>query len=982
MRCPCSSPVRFTLRHALYWFALVCIAFAYPAQGVVSTNSSPPPTRATAFAELPQLHRTLFTARDGAPATIWAITQDRDGYLWLGGSTGLFRFDGVHFEPMFKGRLPAGPITAVFGDSRGDLWVGGLDGKVTRIHQGVIESVERGLKGATIMSFHQAADGSLWVVTLEHVAHLLGDTWQTAGPAEGFNADRMNVAGTGKDGSFWIFARDAAYRLRPQAARFERYSRDEGMAAMADLPASVTYPAHGVSADMIVDHYGALWVPTNGSLVRLHTQEYAGKQLVVSETVKPVGADSDLQVSADYSDRQGNVWVASSAGLEQFRATRFVPLTLPQPVYRPTIAAGRDGALWIASNSATPPIRVGDTITMHPELGAHIVCSTRAPDGSVWFSGDKGILRYKDGQVSEIPAPANPAHTKPSADAGLRCQSMRVDANGSVWVSMLDTGVSRWDGRDWIPVDARMAQDIQFAGKRTWLGFSVGQLTAIDNGKTTVYSDKDGLDVGTLRGLYPGHSGLWIVGTNGVMVRAGETFHRITGTHGERFDDASDIVELDNGDVWIVSSQGVYHVSSNEVRSALSTPGYAVNYEKFDQADGLQGAIGSRQSDPLEIGSNGRLWVATERGVAGIDPLHIAAAPAAPSVAIESINDRNVRFAQGLVPSLKKGTRSIAISYTAATLSMPARTRFRYRLNGIDEDWLAAGQQREARYSNLGPGHYTFEVEASDADGIWAGHAKSFAFLIPPQFYQAWWFKGLCGALLLAGLWLLYLLRVAHVCAQLDARTRERESLARDFHDTVLQSFQGLLLHVEVAAQSVHEGPARQRLDKAIDVTNDALIEGRQKIGQLRSLGESLDELPTDIANLASLFGGIHPMAFSIHVEGELLPLNPAAASDVHAIVRELVINAFRHSQGNHLHVVLHYGWLELSIAVTDDGRGINTTTVATRESGHWGLQGMQERARRIGGRLTIGAATAGSGTRATLKIPARFVYAGRRWFR
>lgn len=980
MRCLPSSHVPFTLRRAAYWLVLACIALIHPAHGAVSPSASPEVATAAAFPALSQLHRTLFTTRDGAPATIWAIAQDRDGYLWLGGSTGLFRFDGVHFEPMFKGRLPAGTITALFGDSGGNLWIGGLDGKLMRIHNGVIESVERGLKGSTIMSFHQMADGTLWVVTLEHVAHLLHDTWQTAGPAEGFNADRMNVAGTGKDGSYWIFAKHAAYRLRPDATRFERYSRDEGMAAMADLPASVTYPAHGVSADMIVDRFGALWVPTNGSLVRLHTQAHAGKQQLVSETVKPVGADSDLQVTADYSDRQGNVWVASSAGLEQFRATRFVPLTLPQPVYRPTIAAGRDGALWIASNSATPPMRFGDTITVHPELGAHIVCITRAPDGSVWFSGDKGILRYKDGQVSTIPIPGSSAHAGQEG-AGLRCQGMIVDAHGSLWVSMLETGVSRWDGQRWISVDTDMAAAIQFAGTRTWLGSSSGNVSAIDNGKTTVYSDKDGLDVGTLGGLYSGHSGLWIVGTNGVMVRVGEKFLRLTGTHNERFEGVSDIVELDNGDVWMLSPQGVYRVPASEVRLALSTPGHAVSYEMFDQADGLQGAIGSRQSDPLEIGGDGRLWVATERGVAWIDPLHIAPATAPPPVTIASINDRDVRFAQDHVPRLEKGTRNIAISYTAATLSMPGRARFRYRLSGVDDDWLAASEQREAHYSNLGPGNYTFEVEASDADGVWAHHATSFAFLIPPEFYQSWWFKGLCGALLLAALWLLYLLRVAHICAQLDARTRERESMARDFHDTILQSFHGLLLHVEVAAQSVPEGSARHKLDKAIGVTNDALTEGREKIGQLRSLAEPLEELPTDIARLAGLFGGIHPMAFSMDVEGELMPLDSSAASDVHAIVRELVINAFRHSRGNNLHVVLHYGRLELNITVTDDGCGIDTLAPTAREPGHWGLQGMQERARRIGGRLIIGAAGSGSGTRATLKIPARFVYARRRWF-
>jgi ligand-binding sensor domain-containing protein/two-component sensor histidine kinase len=974
---------RLVVRIVMSWFMLLlaCVASASAARANAPAGNPPHVASAGHVADLSRFQRAVFTARDGMPAGVWAMTQDRDGYLWLGGSTGLFRFDGQHFEAMFKSRLPSGMITALYGDADGNLWIGTLHGQVTRVHDGIIESVHGGLAEATVMSFHQMAGGALWIVTSSKVAQLMDGSWHRADAAQGFDAEQINVAGTGRDGSYWVFAADAAYRLSPGAKRFERYSRDAGMAAMADLPPGVAYPDSGVTADMVVDRYGALWVPTNGKLVRLHAQQDSPTQQAITEAVKPLDHEGDIQVMADFSDRDGNVWIVTSAGLEQFRPTRFVPLTLPQLVYRPTLAIDHDGDLWIASNSATPPMRLGSTITLHPELGAHIACITTGADGSVWLSGDKGIRRYLHDVVSTIPVPGADSPEAAQGNAGRSCNGMGVASDGSLWLSNGRAGVSRWDGQRWIKVLDDMASTIEFAGEQTWAGFADGSLTSIGDGKTTTYTSKDGLGVGSLLGLFSGKSGLWITGADGVMLKVGKHFRRLSGIRGERFENVSDIVELDNGDLWMVSPAGVYRVPASEIRLALATPGHAVSYQKFDQADGLQGAIGSRQADPLEVGSDGRLWVASERGVAWIDPGNIAPAPAPPPVSIESLNGRDVRFARIPEQNLEKGTRSMAITFTAATLSTPTQARFRYLLKGVDDDWQESAGRRDAHYSNLGPGHYTFQVEASNADGVWARQPSSLSFRILPAFYQTWWFKLLCIAVLLLGMWLLYLLRVAHICAQLDARARERESMARDFHDTILQSFHGLLLHVEAAAQSIPENTARQKLDKALSVTTDALIEGREKIGQLRSLTEPLEELSTDITRLADLFGSIHPIAFSMHVDGAQQPLNASAANDVHAIVRELVINAFRHSQASTLHVALHYGRPELTITVTDDGCGLDASALVAREPGHWGLQGMQERARQIGGRLTFGVTPSGRGTRAVLKIPARFIYAGRRWF-
>ncbi|WP_077444141.1 sensor histidine kinase [Rhodanobacter sp. C05] len=962
-------------RHTASWCLLMGVTILASAHAAAAPASSGQSITKPAFEQLSQLKRTLFTVKDGLPSTIYAITEDREGYLWLGGPTGLFRFDGLNFEPMFKEQLPAEIITSLYGDRDGNLWIGGLHGNVTRVHEGVTEQVGRGLSKGTIMSFKQMTDGTLWVVTSSGVYRFVDGAWHRADHSDGIDVKFVWVTGTGVDGSYWIFAPDGAYRLRPGAKRFELTSANQGIVAMANLPATAAYPSGGVTADLIVDRQGALWIPTNGKLTRLHTDNMSGQAQLVAENVMGVDNHSDIQVTADFSDSQGNVWVATPDGLEQFRTTRFVPLVLPLPVFWPAITEDNTQALWVASASATPPIRVGTNVSVHPDLSGSSPCIANGPDGSVWFNGDKGIQRYIHDQVITIPAPPATGQQASLANPKQDCVDMRLAPDGSLWVSMRFTGVTRWDGHVWSTIDPKAATSIQFDGTRAWLAFLSGNLTSIDQGKLSTYSSRSGPDLGSLRKLRLGKSGLWIAGDDGIAIRTADRFIHLVGMNGERFQNASGLLQLSNGDLWISSARGVYRASAADVQSALSAPDHSLRFTLFDRDDGVEDAKN------LVVSDDGRLWVSMRQGVAWIDALQMPPAPQAAHVSIESINDHDVRFSGASVPALEKGTRSVTITYAAATLSDPAKSRFRFLLKGVDEDWQLASDRRAAHYANLGPGQYTFEVEASNADGAWAAQPTRFAFQILPEFYQTWWFKALCAAVVLAGLWLLHLMRIRHIHAQLDARTRERESMARDFHDTILQNFQSLLLHVQVAVQSIPEGAARQKLDKALSVTENALNEGRDKIGELRSLAEPMEDLSIDISHLANRLNEMYPTEFSMNVEGEPRPLNASAASDVHAIVGELITNAFRHSQASALHVELHYDRSELNITVIDDGRGADLSALPSENSGHWGLQGIRERTRRVGGRFTIGVAPSGKGTRANLKIPARFVYAGRRLF-
>lgn len=416
-------------------------------------------------------------------------------------------------------------------------------------------------------------------------------------------------------------------------------------------------------------------------------------------------------------------------------------------------------------------------------------------------------------------------------------------------------------------------------------------------------------------------------------------------------------------------------MSGVDVQSALSDPHHTSRFTIFDAYDGVEDAKNLVATD------DGRLWVSMRQCVASIDALRISPVPEAAQVSIESVNEHDVRFSGAHELALEKGTRTVTIAYAAATLFDPEKSGFRYLLKGVDEDWQAASDLREAHYANLGPGHYSFEVEASNADGAWAAQPTRFAFQILPEFYQTWWFKALCGALAFAALWLLYLTRVRHIHAELAVRMRERENMARDFHDTILQNFQSLLLHVQLAVNSVPEGAARQKLDKALSATESALNKGREKIGELRSLAEPVGDLASEIAQLAAFLGKEYSTTFSMHVDGDSQSLIAAAATDVRAMIGELVTNAFRHSQASALHVELRYRRRALEITITDDGRGTDLSRHLSGKSGHWGLQGVRERARRVGGLFTIGEAPSGKGTRATLRVPARHIYASRRWF-
>jgi signal transduction histidine kinase len=369
-----------------------------------------------------------------------------------------------------------------------------------------------------------------------------------------------------------------------------------------------------------------------------------------------------------------------------------------------------------------------------------------------------------------------------------------------------------------------------------------------------------------------------------------------------------------------------------------------------------------------------------------IDPSRLSQKALPPATYIESMTaDRNVFTASdGL--KLAAHLRDLQIDYTSPTFTTPQKVRFRYRLDPYDHDWNDAGTRRQAFYTDLPPGNYTFRVMASNSDGVWNESAAKLDFSVDPAFYQNTWFRLACAALILALLWAGYKLRVRRLAHQfnmtLEARVSERTHIARELHDTLLQSFQGLLLRFQSVLKILPERPleARQRLESALDQAAEAIAEGRDAVQGLRSSATETNELASGIIafgqELINTASTVDTPAIEVEVEGVPPNLNPIVRDEAYRIAGEALRNAFRHARARRITVEIRYDRRQFRLLVRDDGKGISEETIRREPAGHFGLHGMRERAEVVDGRLEV-RSRADSGTEVELSIPGNIAYGG-----
>jgi signal transduction histidine kinase len=441
------------------------------------------------------------------------------------------------------------------------------------------------------------------------------------------------------------------------------------------------------------------------------------------------------------------------------------------------------------------------------------------------------------------------------------------------------------------------------------------------------------------------------------------------------------IVTATTGDTWLNGINGVIRISAGDLAAAFARPDRGLRYIAYDMKDGLPGVAQQDSDTPTAVeGTDGRLWFVTSHGVAWLDPRHLVRNLVPPPVSIRSLITGDAEYRYPGSVSLTAGSSNLEIDFTALSLSIPQRVQFRYKLSGVDADWIDPGARRQAFYTNLGPGSYRFQVIAANNDGVWNQSGATVAITIPPTFLQSVWFKLLllaCGLLIA---WLLYSLRVRQITdrlrGRLEERLSERERIARELHDTLLQGFQGLIFRFQgVIGRLQPENPVRDMMEHALDQADDLLTEGRNRVLDLRA-GHADADLSEVIGHSAERIMVASAASFRIIVEGKPRRLHGIVHEEVSRIAEEALSNAARHASARSVEVSIAYRSANFALHIRDNGIGMSPHAHAAAGPGsHFGIIGMRERARKVGGVLAVSSSPA-AGTEITLSVPATTAYA------
>jgi signal transduction histidine kinase/ligand-binding sensor domain-containing protein len=994
--------------------------------------------------DLAQYAHTAWRVEDGAPGAIRDLAQGADGVLWIASERGLFQFDGVRFErfnPPPGQTLPQHPPLVLLAMPDTSLWIGHFTSGVSVIHEGKIITygAEDGLPGGAVTAVARDSAGTMWAATSRGLARLVGGRWQEVDSAAGYPGGYTEPVFVDASGSVWAAAGPEIYVLAKGASRFEkRELRGVGypgadvdvLAPAPDGSVWAIYRTHGVFpladgrggpppsrnlafADTGI--YALTWsrdhpavaLGTSGRLVRLWLALLgveAGKVVTAPPRAltipfsRSAGMSGNLVVVALY-DREGSLWVGTPTGLDRFRETKLTPINPPGALEAAGIAPDTSGVVWVAARRGTPAalLAVGDRIVPRLDAPPTLTCIYRDLRGDLWLGG-RGLWHREGDAFAPVPLPVAPG----TAADGREIQAVARERDGGLWVAItFNVGVfRRRPGRGWEKFGARQGLDRTVANVittdssgRTWLGYQRGELVRVVGDSVRVFGKEQGLDVGRVLAISVYGDRVWIGGQSGVAAfdareaggRAPRQFIPLR-TADEPLRGVSGVVETADGELWLNGADGVTRIPSAEVRRALGEPGYEVHYERLDYHDGIEPP--AQQVRPLPsaaAGTDGRIWFASAGGVVWIDPHRVRHNPVPPPVHLRALTAGGRRYLAGRSAAdtirLPPRTSALSIGYTAFSLAVPDRVRFKYRLEGLDTAWQDVGGRREAFFTNLRPGSYRFQVLASNDDGVWSPTGASLPFSIAPAWNQTWWFFGVLALALLAtpaiaAVW--WQRRRARQAAErtrarFEAMLAERTRVARELHDTLLGRMVEVVMQLDAGARTLASGGSTTSVSDLLATlgsqARQALAQTRESVAAMRTSpdGQLLHE---QLAGAAErIFSGTEILVHFTQT-GTARPCPPTIAAEIVSIAGEAMTNARRHAACRTVWVTCDYEPAEVRVVVRDDGRGFDPSLAAP--AGHWGLIGMRERAASVGARLTVTSAP-GAGTQVILVLAERF---------
>lgn len=963
-------------------------------------------------------YHTSFLKQAGAPTDIGGLTQTSDGFIWIAGTKGITRFDGIAFKA-FRA-LPGESLSEaqqneLYPAEGGGLWIAHEAKGVTLLKDGHLSDFgpDRGYQGSDgrfitdrkghVWSYTTIAlmqfDGGSWKVVYQSrpgrdvVSHANfdndGNLWAVIErrlcvlPQGGSNF--IEVPG-GPEGAWHVFA-GASGHLYVVAKRSELHIYRRNGLSLSEEAKPVSAPIFGV----LEGRDGSIWLgSTLQGLFYLSGDDLAAAESNhASPKLQHLTQSDGLTnnyVAHLWEDTEGDIWLGTSTGLDRFRRAASTQINLPPGIHTVSASVDRLGNLWVGSETnpllfGRPSGELKDTDLQRLTLASYV----DPRDGSVWAANVKGIWQL-------IPSAPRLEKSLTGKEVGLvgAIPCMLRDGNGAFYVCIPHNGRGNGllvsAGDLWREVfDHPVFPSTLYADVdgNIWVGSKdANRLYKLSHGAETQLGEPQGLGVGVVRAIHAKGDLLWVGGDAGIQFFDGKRFATLLSDNQEIIKPVTGLTEDRHGDLWAQTLDGVLRIRESEIRNFRNGSLKRVHLDLFDDADGIPGKTGLSWTNPtLRMGPDGKIWAQTDTGLAWIDPDHIPTDNTRPAVYIDGLDTQEHDYsAIGGYIRLPSGEKALRISYTSPSLSRPDKVSFRYRLIGLSDTWQEAGSRREATFTNVPPGSYRFEVSATKGNGL-SSSVATLGFERLPAYYESTWFRALLILPIALILLIVHDARTRSLARRLKIRSDEREAIARDIHDTLLQRLHAITISLKrLSSDGSIPVKSRMMIAQVRNETRDAMVEGRGKILALRcgqDLGLALyDHLMAEGRRLQGhrlhVRGDAH---FSLEVRGAPRALNSGPEIELRGIALEAMRNAFAHSGASKVVVTFNYEDRAFWLIVSDNGVGFSTEAAdrAHRE-GHFGLIGMRERAAALKGSINIDSSPE-EGTEVHIQVPARVIY-------
>jgi diguanylate cyclase (GGDEF)-like protein len=798
--------------------------------------------------QITQYVETSLTVKNGLPQnSVGAVTQTSDGYIWFGTEEGVGRYDGLRITtfdtahhrtlkdnfikslaPGREGSLWVGtrssltqlkdgefhpyftaesPINSILEAQDGTVWVGSQNGLYS-LRGGRVRRFTSadGLPSNTITKVLEAADGTLWLGTRQGLASWSNGRFRSYGASDGVPVEPISSLAPSRDGALWIATAGQVIRWKDR---------------LLETAPIKLLPVHDQITSLLEDRTGALWVGfDHNGIALLHDGEfsrYTARQGLPSEDVATL-----------FEDREGDVWAGlSEGGVVELRDGIFSNFGVQEGLSDDmiwSVLEARDESVWVGTNSkGLDHIARDGTVRVYTEKdglpGGSVYALREGPDGSIWIGAEHGALcQLKNGKIRVFSDPLNKGQRIVSilpASLGL------PDTSGDLWLAFHETeGLVRFHldrghgdgvrGGSFEHFDVPGLPNTASFGPdgSIWIGSDHAGVSQFRNNRTVArYTTENGLLANFAQAIYVDREGVVWAGTSPGGLNRIKNGRVTTYSIDQGLFDLTvgAIVEDKEGYLWMTCNKGIYKVSKKELNDYAEGRAKAIHSLVYGTADGLRSSECNFAADPAAWrGKGGRLWFPTTAGIASVDPKHSQTINAEPSPLIESVefNQHAKPFYNGVKAG--PGGGDLEVQFTAPDFVAPERIRFRYRLNGSDSDWVAAGNRRMAMYTKLAPGNYRFEVQAADATHGWSTNAAGLRIELKPLFWQTTWFKVLGAVILLCAAAALYWLRIHFLLVQnklLEERVQSRTT-----------ELQRALQAAEDAGRALHEQATKDGL--------------------------------------------------------------------------------------------------------------------------------------------------------------------------